>query len=57
MIHFLICYNAVITEEQTVFETNNIDIKTRTKDGSNTKPHALNIKYNSNIKSSPNMHA
>jgi hypothetical protein len=31
MIHFLICYNAVITEEQTVFETNNIDIKTRTK--------------------------
>ena len=28
---FLICYNAVITEEQTVFDTINIDIKTRTK--------------------------
>jgi phage-related protein len=28
---FLICYNAVITEEQTEFDTINIDIKTRTK--------------------------
>jgi hypothetical protein len=28
---FPICYNAVITEEQTVFDTINIDIKTRTK--------------------------
>jgi hypothetical protein len=28
---FLICYNAVITEEQTKFDTINIDIKTRTK--------------------------
>jgi len=31
MIHFLICYNAVITEEQSVFDTINIDLKTRTK--------------------------
>jgi hypothetical protein len=28
---FPICYNAVITEEQTVFDTINIDINTRTK--------------------------
>ena len=28
---FLICYNTVITEEQTEFDTINIDIKTRTK--------------------------
>ena len=28
---FIICYNAVITEEQTVFDTITIDIKTRTK--------------------------
>jgi hypothetical protein len=28
---FLICSNAVITEEQTEFDTINIDIKTRTK--------------------------